>query len=112
MGYRFQFITLAGFHALNASMFELASGYAEEGMTAYVRLQEREFEMEASGYSATRHQREVGTGYFDQVSDVITGGEGSTLALRGSTEEAQFEASKASANGDGKPAAEQEPALD
>jgi isocitrate lyase len=111
MGYRFQFITLAGFHALNASMFELASGYAEEGMTAYVRLQEREFEMEDSGYSATRHQREVGTGYFDQVSDVITGGEGSTLALRGSTEEAQFEASKASANGDGKVAAD-EPALD
>jgi isocitrate lyase len=112
MGYRFQFITLAGFHALNASMFELASGYAKEGMTAYVRLQEREFEMEASGYSATRHQREVGTGYFDQVSDVITGGEGSTLALRGSTEEAQFEASKASANGDSKAAEETEAALD
>jgi isocitrate lyase len=112
MGYRFQFITLAGFHALNASMFELASGYAAEGMTAYVRLQEREFEMEASGYSATRHQREVGTGYFDEVSDVITGGEGSTLALRGSTEEAQFEASKASANGDGKAAEETEAALD
>ncbi|MFL5737885.1 MAG: isocitrate lyase [Actinomycetota bacterium] len=110
MGYRFQFITLAGFHALNASMFELASGYAAEGMTAYVRLQEREFEMEASGYSATRHQREVGTGYFDEVSDVITGGEGSTLALRGSTEEAQFEASKVSTNGDGKAA--EEPALD
>jgi isocitrate lyase len=110
MGYRFQFITLAGFHALNASMFELASGYAKEGMTAYVRLQEREFEMESSGYSATRHQREVGTGYFDQVSDVITGGLGSTLALRGSTEEAQFEASKVSSNGDGKPA--EEPALD
>jgi isocitrate lyase len=112
MGYRFQFITLAGFHALNASMFELASGYAAEGMTAYVRLQEREFEMEASGYSATRHQREVGTGYFDEVSDVITGGEGSTLALRGSTEEAQFQASKASANGDGKAAEEAEAALD
>jgi isocitrate lyase len=82
-------------------------------MTAYVRLQEREFEMEPAGYSATRHQREVGTGYFDQVSDVITGGLGSTLALRGSTEEAQFDASKASANGDGKKKAEdQEPALD
>jgi len=114
MGYRFQFITLAGFHALNASMFELASGYAVEGMTAYVRLQEREFEMEASGYSATRHQREVGTGYFDQVSDVITGGLGSTLALRGSTEEAQFDASKVAPNGDGKAAGQekQEPALD
>jgi isocitrate lyase len=112
MGYRFQFITLAGFHALNASMFELASGYAKEGMTAYVRLQEREFEMEDSGYSATRHQREVGTGYFDQVSDVITGGLGSTLALRGSTEEAQFKGSKASSNGDGKVIEKQEPALD
>ncbi|MEX0754747.1 MAG: isocitrate lyase [Actinomycetota bacterium] len=90
MGYRFQFITLAGFHALNASMFELAYGYAREGMTAYVELQEREFEMESDGYSATRHQAEVGTGYFDQVSQVITGGTSSTLALKGSTEEAQF----------------------
>jgi isocitrate lyase len=91
MGYRFQFITLAGFHALNASMFELAKGYASEGMTAYVRLQEREFELESDGYTATRHQAEVGTGYFDQVSQVISGGSSSTLALRGSTEEAQFE---------------------
>jgi isocitrate lyase len=90
MGYRFQFITLAGFHALNASMFELAHGYAEEGMTAYVRLQEREFAMEDDGYTATRHQAEVGTGYFDRVSDVISGGNTSTLALTGSTEEAQF----------------------
>jgi isocitrate/methylisocitrate lyase len=90
MGYRFQFITLAGFHALNASMFELARGYAEEGMTAYVRLQEREFAMEDDGYTATRHQAEVGTGYFDRVSEVISGGTGSTLALKGSTEEAQF----------------------
>jgi isocitrate lyase len=90
LGYRFQFITLAGFHALNASMFELARGYAEEGMTAYVRLQERELELEDEGYTATRHQAEVGTGYFDQVSTVISGGEASTLALRGSTEEAQF----------------------
>ncbi|MBI3647190.1 MAG: isocitrate lyase [Actinobacteria bacterium] len=90
MGYRFQFITLAGFHALNASMFELAKGYAAEGMTAYVRLQEREFEMEEEGYTATRHQAEVGTGYFDQVSQVISGGRASTLALKGSTEEAQF----------------------
>jgi isocitrate lyase len=90
MGYRFQFITLAGFHALNESMFELARGYAEEGMTAYVRLQEREFELEAEGYTATRHQREVGAGYFDQVAQAVSGGESSTLALRGSTEEEQF----------------------
>ncbi|MBP2017561.1 isocitrate lyase [Symbiobacterium terraclitae] len=90
MGYKFQFITLAGFHALNASMFELAKGYAAEGMTAYVRLQEKEFAMERDGYTATRHQREVGTGYFDEVSQVISGGNSSTLALRGSTEEAQF----------------------
>jgi isocitrate lyase len=90
MGYRFQFITLAGFHALNASMFELARGFAAEGMSAYVRLQEREFALEPDGYTATRHQAEVGTGYFDEVSRVITGGRGSTLALKGSTEEAQF----------------------
>ena len=90
MGYRFQFITLAGFHALNASMFELARGYAQEGMTAYVRLQEREFELEDEGYSATRHQAEVGTGYFDRVSDIISGGTASTLALEASTEAAQF----------------------
>jgi isocitrate/methylisocitrate lyase len=90
MGYKFQFITLAGFHALNESMFELARGYAEEGMTAYVRLQEREFALEAEGYTATRHQREVGAGYFDQVAQAVSGGESSTLALRGSTEEEQF----------------------
>jgi isocitrate lyase len=90
MGYKFQFITLAGFHALNESMFELARGYAEEGMTAYVRLQEREFELEAEGYTATRHQREVGAGYFDRVAQAVSGGESSTLALRGSTEEEQF----------------------
>ncbi len=90
MGYRFQFITLAGFHALNATMFELAQGYAQEGMTAYVKLQEAEFGMEKDGYTATRHQREVGAGYFDQVSQVITGGISSTLALEGSTEEDQF----------------------
>ncbi|PZN07244.1 MAG: isocitrate lyase [Bacillota bacterium] len=90
MGYKFQFITLAGFHALNASMFELAKGYKEEGMTAYVRLQQREFELEQFGYTATRHQREVGTGYFDRVSEVISGGQSSTLALKGSTEEEQF----------------------
>ncbi|BDG60536.1 isocitrate lyase [Caldinitratiruptor microaerophilus] len=91
MGYKFQFITLAGFHALNASMFELARGYAEEGMTAYVRLQQREFELERYGYTATKHQREVGTGYFDLVSEVVSGGQSSTLALRGSTEEEQFQ---------------------
>ncbi|HWB56454.1 MAG TPA: isocitrate lyase, partial [Gaiellaceae bacterium] len=91
MGYGFQFITLAGFHALNESMFELARGYAEEGMTAYVRLQEREFELEDEGYTATRHQREVGAGYFDLVAEAVSGGESSTLALRGSTEEAQFQ---------------------
>ena len=93
MGYRFQFITLAGFHALNASMFELARGYAEEGMAAYVRLQEREFELEADGYTAVRHQREVGTGYFDAVSQVVSGGTSSTTALEGSTERAQFDRS-------------------
>ncbi|MDQ3859156.1 MAG: isocitrate lyase [Actinomycetota bacterium] len=90
MGYKFQFITLAGFHSLNAAMYELALGYAAEGMPAYVRLQEHEFELEGEGYTATRHQREVGAGYFDAVLDAVTGGESSTLALRGSTEEAQF----------------------
>jgi isocitrate lyase len=90
MGYKFQFITLAGFHALNASMFELARGYASEGMSAYVRLQEREFELEEEGYTATRHQAEVGTGYFDRVSTTISGGQASTLALEGSTEADQF----------------------
>jgi isocitrate lyase len=90
MGYRFQFITLAGFHALNASAFELARGYAAEGMPSYVRLQEREFQLEKQGYTATKHQREVGTGYFDEVSRVISRGSASTLALKGSTEEEQF----------------------
>jgi isocitrate lyase len=89
LGYRFQFVTLAGFHALNASMFELARGYAAEGMSAFVRLQEREFELEDDGYTATRHQREVGAGYFDRVLETL--GESSTLALHGSTENAQFE---------------------
>ena len=89
-GYRFQFITLAGFHALNASMFELARGYRDRGMSAYVELQQREFALEAEGYTATRHQREVGAGYFDQVMQAVSGGQSSTLALPGSTEEAQF----------------------
>jgi isocitrate lyase len=90
MGYKFQFVTLAGFHALNHSMFELARAYRERGMAAYSELQEAEFASEAHGYSATRHQREVGTGYFDQVIQVITGGNSSTVALQGSTEKAQF----------------------
>src|SRR5438034_5184283 len=95
LGYRFQFITLAGFHALNASMFELARGYAAEGMRAYVRLQEHEFALEEHGYTATRHQREVGAGYFDLVAQAVSGGESSTLALTGSTEEAQFDTEEA-----------------
>jgi isocitrate lyase len=90
MGYRFQFVTLAGFHSLNAAMFDLARGYAEEGMSAYVRLQEHEFELEPAGYSATRHQREAGAGYFDAVMQAVSGGTSSTLALEGSTEAAQF----------------------
>ncbi|MBV6686086.1 isocitrate lyase [Rossellomorea marisflavi] len=90
MGYKFQFVTLAGFHALNHSMFELARGYRDRGMAAYSELQEAEFGSEVHGYSATRHQREVGTGYFDEVSMVITGGNSSTTALKGSTEAAQF----------------------
>ncbi len=90
MGYRFQFITLAGFHSMNHSMFELARGYGSSGMSAYVALQEAEFASEASGYTATRHQREVGTGYFDEVLQTIAGGAAATCALSGSTEEAQF----------------------
>lgn len=90
MGYKFQFVTLAGFHALNHGMFELARGYKERGMAAYSELQQAEFDSEQYGYTATRHQREVGTGYFDQVSMVITGGTSSTTALKGSTEEEQF----------------------
>ena len=90
MGYAFQFITLAGFHALNESMFTLAKGYSKHGMTAYVELQEREFSLEKHGYTATRHQREVGAGYFDTMLEAITGGESSTLALVGSTEQEQF----------------------
>ncbi|MCW6003674.1 isocitrate lyase [Micromonospora sp. CPCC 205371] len=89
MGYKFQFITLAGFHALNYSMFELARGYATDGMSAYVALQEREFAAEADGYTAVKHQREVGTGYFDLISTVLNP-QAETTALRGSTEEEQF----------------------
>jgi isocitrate lyase len=90
LGYRFQFITLAGFHAMNAALFELARGYRDEAMTAFVRVQDHEFELEELGYTATRHQREAGAGYFDAVVDAITGGQSSTLALRESTEAAQF----------------------
>jgi isocitrate lyase len=90
MGYKFQFITLAGFHVLNYGMFELASSYAREGMPAFVRVQEAEFAAEKHGYTATRHQREVGAGYFDTVTQIIQGGKSSVTALTGSTEEAQF----------------------
>jgi isocitrate lyase len=90
MGYRFQFVTLAGFHALNHAMFALASRYRAQGMTAYAEFQEQELAAEADGYTATRHQREVGTGYFDEVMQVIAGGTASTVALAGSTEAAQF----------------------
>ncbi|WP_027417536.1 isocitrate lyase [Aneurinibacillus terranovensis] len=90
MGYKFQFVTLAGFHALNYSMFDLALGYKERGMAAYSELQQAEFAAEKYGYTATRHQREVGTGYFDEVSQVVSGGTSSTVALKGSTETEQF----------------------
>ena len=92
MGYKFQFVTLAGFHSLNNGMFELASGYRDRGMAAYSELQQREFSNEAIGYTATRHQREVGTGYFDDVATVISQGQSSTTALKDSTETAQFSA--------------------
>ena len=91
MGYKFQFITLAGFHALNYSMFELARGYAERQMSAYVELQEAEFAAEPRGYTATKHQREVGAGYFDDVTTTVSGGTSSVTAMAGSTEEAQFQ---------------------
>jgi isocitrate lyase len=90
MGYKFQFVTLAGFHTLNYSMFKLARGYRDRGMAAYSELQESEFAAEAEGYSATKHQHEVGTGYFDEVAKVIAGGQTSTAAFAGSTEEEQF----------------------
>ena len=92
MGYKFQFVTLAGFHTLNAAMFDLADGYKTEGMAAYSRLQEHEFQMERErGYSAVKHQSFVGAGYYDEVQTVIAGGEISTAAMKGSTEEEQFE---------------------
>ena len=91
MGYKYQFVTLAGFHTLNYSMFSLALEYGKRQMAAYSELQEAEFEMEEFGYTATWHQREVGTGYFDAVRNVISQGESSTSAMHGSTEEAQFQ---------------------
>jgi isocitrate lyase len=90
MGYKFQFVTLAGFHSLNHSMFELARGYRDRGMAAYSELQQGEFAAEIAGYTATRHQREVGTGYFDLVAQTVAGGEASTIALAESTEAEQF----------------------
>ncbi len=90
MGYKFQFVTLAGFHSLNHSMFNLAHDYKDNGMAAYSKLQQAEFAIEDKGYTATRHQREVGTGYFDEVSQIISGGTSSTTAMEGSTEVAQF----------------------
>jgi isocitrate lyase len=90
MGYKFQFVTLAGFHSLNHAMFELASDYRDRGMAAYSELQEAEFASEAAGYTATRHQREVGTGYFDAIATAVSGGQSSTVALEESTEAAQF----------------------
>jgi isocitrate lyase len=90
MGYKFQFVTLAGFHSLNHAMFELASDYRDRGMAAYSELQEAEFGSEAAGYTATRHQREVGTGYFDAIATAVSGGQASTVALKESTEAAQF----------------------
>ena len=91
MGYKYQFVTLAGFHQLNYGMFELASGYRDRGMAAYSELQQAEFAAEPRGYTATRHQREVGTGYFDLIAQAVAGGESSTTALAESTEAAQFQ---------------------
>ncbi|MEO6171036.1 MAG: isocitrate lyase, partial [Lysobacter sp.] len=91
MGYKFQFITLAGFHSLNYGMFNLARGYAERQMSAFVELQQAEFAAASQGFTAVKHQREVGTGYFDSVTQVIQGGQSSTTALTGSTEEEQFQ---------------------
>jgi len=112
MGYKFQFVTLAGFHALNLSMFELARGYRDSGMTAYSHLQEKEFSREAEyGYKAVKHQRFVGTGYFDAVTQVIAGGLSSTTALEGSTEQEQFSETKRQARTNGGPDANCQPIL-
>ena len=98
LGYKFQFITLAGFHALNTSMFELASNYMESGMSGYSQLQQREFELQDKGFEAVRHQQFVGTGYFDAVQNTITGGKSSTTSMNGSTEEQQFHSNGRSEN--------------
>ena len=90
MGYRFQFITLAGWHMINLDAFELARAYRQEGMSAFVRIQDREFALEEEGYTAAKHQHEVGAGYFDRVLMTVTGGDAATAALTGSTEERQF----------------------
>ncbi len=90
MGYKFQFVTLAGFHAMSFSMYELSRQYRDQGMAAYSRMQQEEMEAEAQGYTATKHQREVGTGYFDQVNEILSAGTSSTLALAESTEAQQF----------------------
>jgi isocitrate lyase len=102
MGYKFQFITLAGFHSLNYSMFELAYGYARENMSAFVELQQKEFAAAEKGFTAVKHQREVGTGYFDAVTQVVTAGKASTTALHGSTEDEQFFEENAGRSGDSK----------
>jgi isocitrate lyase len=94
MGYKFQFVTLAGFHSLNHAMFELAGDYKQRGMAAYSELQQAEFASESAGYTATRHQREVGTGYFDAIASAVSGGQASTVALKESTEAAQFVAAE------------------
>jgi isocitrate lyase len=94
MGYKFQFVTLAGFHSLNLSMFDLADGYRDRGMAAYSEMQQREFDAEGRGFTATRHQREVGTGYFDQVAVTISAGQSSTTAMKESTETDQFNSGK------------------
>jgi isocitrate lyase len=94
MGYKFQFVTLAGFHSLNHSMFVLASAYRDRGMAAYSELQQAEFASEAAGYTATCHQREVGTGYFDAIATAVSAGQASTVALQESTEAAQFAAAQ------------------
>ena len=101
MGYKFQFVTLAGFHSLNHGMFELAGGYRDRGMAAYSELQQAEFASEAAGYTATRHQREVGTGYFDAIATAISAGQASTVALTESTEAAQFVAAPEKERADG-----------
>lgn len=91
MGYKFQFVTLSGFHALNHSMFQLATDYAQHGMTAYAELQDGEFAAESQGYEATKHQQFVGAGYFDAITQTVTDGRSSTLAMDGSTEQVQFQ---------------------